>query len=224
MSHTFDLQPIFTYLKKLKKNNSKAWFDENRAEYDRARGLFEGFIDQMIDAVVVNDGTRVVSARDCMFRLNRDVRFSKDKSPYKTNFSAVVGPGGRKSTDSGYYVSLEPGNQSMIAGGMHMPTPDQLARFREAVAADSTPLRKIVAARKFKEMFGDLHGSRLATAPKGYDKGHPDIDLLRLKEVTVVHQIDDVDVVKPQFLRHAVKVCSAMGPFLDYLSASLQHR
>ena len=150
------------------------------------------------------------------------MRFSKDKSPYNTNFSALIAPGGRKSTTQGYYISVGPQGASMVAGGLYSPTPAQLGRFREAVAADAAPFRGVLGAADFVATFGTVEDNRLKTAPRGYDRDHPQIDLLRLKQVVAWRRFADQEVLAPDFTTQVLAACGALRPFLRYLDAILQ--
>jgi uncharacterized protein (TIGR02453 family) len=219
MSNDLDLKPVLSFLADVAKNNNRPWFEAHRAGYERAKGLFEDFVEELILGLGAIEDMHGVTARDCVMRIYRDVRFSKDKSPYKTGFGASVGPGGRKSYRFHYYVHLEPHNQSMIAGGLHEPGSAQLNGFRAAVSRDAGKFKAVVGDTSFKRYFGAVEGERLKTAPQGYDRNHPEIDLLRLKEVVAVHRLTDEDVLAPRFPAHAIKVCTAMKPFLDYLSS-----
>ncbi|MGA2503399.1 MAG: DUF2461 domain-containing protein [Anaerolineales bacterium] len=222
MKSTFDFHQILNFLEDLIQHNSRDWFDQNRPAFEIARGTFEVFIDSLIDELRTSDDLQGLSSRECIFRIYRDVRFSKDKSPYNTNFSAVIAPGGKKSLLQGYYVSIEPHGRSMIAGGLHMPTPEQLSRFRQAVDQDASALKAITGNKVFIEQFGKIEGQRLKTAPKGYDRDHPEIELLQLKEVVAIHNFPDQQLVAGDFLNRAMIVCRAMKPFLDYLNKVLQ--
>ena len=217
MPATFNLLPILNFLDNLAQNNAKAWFDAHRADYDSARGVFEGFIDYLIDELRTSDNLQGLSVRDCIFRFYRDLRFSRDKSPYHTNFSAIIGPGGRKALEQGYYISIEPHGRSMIAGGLHMPTPQQLDRFRQAIDRHAATFKRITGDPAFVEQFGKIDGERLKTAPKGYDRAHPEIELLQLKEVVAIHQLTDLEVLAGDFADKVLVVCRAMKPFLNYL-------
>jgi len=217
MQTTPDLGLALRFLDELGQNNNKPWFDRHRAEYERARGIFYQYVDGLIDEFRIEDRLGGLSARECTARIFRDVRFSKDKSPYKTNFAALVGPGGWKMGSFGYYVALEPHGQSMVAGGLYAPTSEQLERFRQSICAGSQRLRTLAGEKAFVETFGGIAGERLKTAPKGYDREHPDIDLLQLKQVTAMRRFPDQAVVSPGFAEQAVAACRAMRPFLDYL-------
>ncbi len=222
MKSTFDFHQILNFLEDLSQHNSRDWFDQNRPAFEIARGTFEVFIDSLIDELRTSDDLQGLSSRECIFRIYRDVRFSKDKSPYNTNFSAVIAPGGKKSLLQGYYVSIEPHGRSMIAGGLHMPIPEQISRFRQAVDQDASALKAITGNKVFIEQFGKIEGQRLKTAPKGYDRDHPEIELLQLKEVTAIHSFPDQQLVAGDFLDRAVTICRAMKPFLDFLDEVLQ--
>src|SRR6266542_6529831 len=125
MTTVLDLRSTLSFLDNLGKNNTKAWFDTNRGAYEEARDRFAQFIDHLIDALRDSDHLQGLSARDCIARINRDTRFSKDKSPYKTNLGAMIAPGGRKSEQLGYHIYIGPAGQSLIAGGLYMPTAGQ---------------------------------------------------------------------------------------------------
>jgi uncharacterized protein (TIGR02453 family) len=222
MSAPLTLRPTLNFLDDLGKHNTKAWFDTHRAAYEEARDLFAQFIDHLIDALRVSDQLQGLSAKDCIARINRDTRFAKDKSPYKTNLSAAIAPGGRKSEQLGYHIAVGPHGQSLIAGGLYMPTAEQLAKFRQAIDQDATALKRIANDTAFTHAFGTIEGEKLATAPQGFSRTHPEIELLKLKQVVVVHHVADTDVLAPDFLEQAVNLCKAMKPFLDYLNRVLQ--
>jgi uncharacterized protein (TIGR02453 family) len=219
MSDANHLNTTLQFLAELGLNNNKAWFDQHRKQYEAARDAYFGFIDEVIDEFRDVDHLGGLTAKDCTARIYRDLRFTRDKSPYKTNMGAIVAPGGWKGEGNGYYVSIEPGGYSMAAGGWYMPTSDQLNRFREAVDRDPDELRAILEETTFIDVFGALEGERLKTAPKGYDPTHPDIDLLRLKQITVIHHYPDQEVLMDNFKDQVELACRAMRPFLDYLDS-----
>ena len=217
-----DLKPVFDFLSDLEKHNNKVWFDENRAAYEVARAGFESFVDQLISEYGRIEDLGGITAKDCVMRIYRDVRFSKDKSPYKTNMSASITPGGKKSSSLGYHLHLQPHDNSLIAGGLYMPTPDQLSKFREVIHQDATPFKAIITDKEFKKYFGMLEGEKVKTVPQGYSREHPEIELLRFKQVVVVHHLSDETVLSPTFRMHVIKTFTAMKPFLDYLNANLK--
>jgi len=218
---SINLKPVLSFLTDLHENNNKAWFDQNRARYEAARARFEELVEYFIAEINAFEDLGAVSAKDAIFRINRDIRFSKDKTPYKTNFGADIVAGGRKSGKLGYYIHLSPPNQSFVAGGMHMPMPEQLTKFRRAIDRDASAFKKITGNKNFVGYFGTIDGERLRTAPQGYSRDHPEIDLLRLKEVTVGHRFTDKQVLSRAFPEDAVQAFKAMKPFLDYLNRVL---
>jgi len=211
------LQPALQFLAQLERNNNKAWFEENRPAYDAARAAVEDFLEAVIDALRNTDQLGDLTAKQCLMRIHRDIRFSRDKSPYNTAISASIAPGGRKSGKMGYYISVGPGNRTIVAGGLYSPTPEQLARFRKAIESDASRLRAIAKARPFVEHFGQIAGEKLKTAPKGYDRAHPDIDLLQLKQAIVIRHFTDAEILKPDFPERVVAACKAMKPFVTWL-------
>ncbi|MEK7787338.1 MAG: DUF2461 domain-containing protein [Chloroflexota bacterium] len=216
-----NLKPILTFLSELERNNNKVWFDRNRASYDEARQRFEELVIALITEIGKFEDLGGLMPKDCIFRINRDLRFSKDKSPYKIAMSAVIGPGGKKHTGLPYYVHLEPHGRSMLGGGYYMPTPEQLAKWRQAVDRDTARLKKIVNHKNFVNAFGPLTGEKLKSVPKGYSPDHPEIELLRLKQLVVTRRLTDKEVLSPEFVKETAKVFKTMKPFLDYLNQTL---
>lgn len=170
MPATLNLEPALSFLDELRQNNNKAWFDSHRPAYEAARGAFEHLINDVIDEFRVSDNLQGLAAKNCIARIYRDVRFAKDKTPYKTNLGAMIAPGGWKTTAFGYYIGVEPHGQSIVAGGLYAPTPEQLNRFRQAIDEDAATFKKVTHAKDFVEVFGEIDGDRLKTAPKGYDR------------------------------------------------------
>lgn len=221
MTDTPDLHPVIDFLSGLGSNNNKPWFEQNRPAYDHARATFKIFVNDIIDVFRELDHLQGLAATDCIPRIYRDIRFSKDKSPYKTNMSAMIAPGGWKPTRLGYYVSLQPDGQSLVAGGLYDPAPDQLERFRQAIDRDAAGFKKVTNTGSFTEPFGALDGERLKTAPKGYDRYHKEIALLQLKQITAIHRFPDREVYARDFEEQVVHLCKAMKPFLSYLNSLL---
>src|SRR5260221_7037147 len=156
-----NLRKTLDFLRDLKANNNKLWFDQNRKRYDAAREHFEAFIGDVILSFSDIEDLGGVNPKDCLFRINRDVRFSLDKSPYKTNLGAVIGKGGRKPVGRSYYIQIEPDGYSFIAGGLHSPSPQQLAKVRQSIAKDSAKFKKIIHHSDFTRQFGSLRGEAL---------------------------------------------------------------
>ncbi|MFZ7122370.1 MAG: DUF2461 domain-containing protein, partial [Bacteroidota bacterium] len=169
------IQPkTFAFLKALKKNNNRDWFNDHKSEYENAKDNVLGFIQELVVAFSTFDSSlRGLEAKDCLFRIYRDTRFSKDKTPYKTNLGASINAGGKKSMGPGYYVHLEPGG-SFIAGGIWMPPADEVKKIRQEIDYNGKDLKKILTKPSFKKAFGGLSREHaLKTAPKGYPKDHP---------------------------------------------------
>src|SRR5689334_14665728 len=166
------------FLTQLKKNNNKPWFDVHRPQYEAARIDFSNFIQLVIDALQKTDTTITgLTSKDCMFRINRDIRFSKDKRPYKSNFGAIIKPGGRKSIYAGYYFHCEPGN-SFIGGGLWMPEVSELKKVRQEIDYNWDEFQSILKNKTFKKIYRDLYQNneiKLSTMPKGYEKDNPAI-------------------------------------------------
>jgi uncharacterized protein (TIGR02453 family) len=213
MQPAFDLRLSLEFLSGLRFNNNRQWFSEHRGEYEQAREQFALFLDALAAEVSKFDDLQGSRPRDHIMRIYRDVRFSADKSPYRPNFGASFGP----PTHFSYYIHLEPFRASMIAGGMYMPGPAQLARFRREVARDAGRLREVAQHPDFIQYFGGLGGEKLKTAPREYARDHPEIELLRFKQVLAVYSIQDGDLVAPDFLPEAVAACRALKPFLEVM-------
>jgi uncharacterized protein (TIGR02453 family) len=211
-----DLTPVLQFATELKMNNNRPWFIEHKADFDLARTRFEEFVADLILDLSKTEPLGGLTPKDCIYRLNRDLRFSQDKTPYKPYLSAYIAPGGRKSKLMGYYVHLEPGNV-MLAGGLYDPEPRQLTAFRDAIARDAREFKSIITQRKFVEFFGSVGGESLKTIPRGFSQDHPEAALLRLKTVTVMHHVTDAAAIAPGFYEHSLESFAAMKSFLQYL-------
>jgi uncharacterized protein (TIGR02453 family) len=212
-----DLTPVLQFAADLKLNNNRPWFIEHKADFDQARVRFEEFVADLIFDLAKTENLGGITPKDCIFRLNRDLRFTQDKTPYKPYLSAYIAPGGRKSRLMGYYVHLEPGNV-MLAGGLYEPEPRQLTAFRDAIALDAREFKSIISDPKFVEYFGGVGGDALKTIPRGFSPDHPEAALLRLKTVTVIHKVTDNAAVAPGFFEHTLETFGVMKPFLHYLA------
>lgn len=216
------MEKSLTFLKKLKNNNHRDWFEKNKAQYLEAKEEFEGFIDELIMGLRKLDPeiSADLKARDCVFRIYKDVRFSKDKSPYKTNMGASINPGGKKSLVAGYYFHLEPGG-SFLAGGVYMPEPAMLQAIRQEIDYNPEPLNKILKSTAFKKYFKGLdEDDKLKTMPKGFEKDHPQADLLKNKHFVVSHYFNDKDLLNKKLVQETLAGFKAMLPLLLYLRAA----
>ena len=208
------------FLSDLKSHNDREWFAQNRNRYLEAKANYESFIQALINEISSFDPIlRGLEVKSCTFRINRDIRFSNDKSIYKTNMGAFIVRGGKKNGDkfAGYYFHVEPGN-SMIAGGAYMPSTPWLSAIRENIDEQGAQFRKIISSKEFVKYFGSIEGETLKTVPKGYSKDHPYIDLLKMKSYLATNMISDKDVTGSLCFEHVVNACRAMKPLNDFLS------
>ena len=220
------LQPTTVqFLKNLKKNNKKEWFDANRSKYESAKKDVEDLPTAIIKSLSrVDESIAHLQAKDCMFRINRDVRFSKDKSPYKTNMGVYFSKGGKKGIQGGYYFHLEPGN-SFVAGGLWMPMAPELKKVRQEIDYSFDEFNKIIKSKKFKSTFGDLDRSpesALSRPPKGYDDSNPAIEYLKLKSFIVTAKITDADLTSKSLVKTIVTQFSSLKPLIDFLNRAIE--
>jgi uncharacterized protein (TIGR02453 family) len=209
----------YQFIKELKKNNNRQWFNANKSKYEAARSDFEMFLGELIKKIAIFDPPIIqLEPRKCIFRIYRDTRFSKIKTPYKTNFGAHLAYHAEKPHDrAGYYIHLEPGN-SFLAGGAYLPPAPWLKAIRETIAHHGNEFTKILNDRSFKKYFNEIEGDQLKTKPKDYPDDHPFIDLLRYKSFLAVHKVSDADAMSAQFLPHSANVFKALKPFDDFLN------
>ncbi len=211
-----------TFLKGLAKNNDKEWFDANRKHYETAKKDYEQFVQGILDELAMTeDGFKEQKAKDCVFRIFRDVRFSKNKTPYKANFGAVFSKGGKKTMGGGYYVHLEPG-KNFIGGGIWQPEGDVLKKIRQEVDYNFKEFQKIISDKNFKKTFGEIDGERLKKAPQGYDEENPAIEYLKLKSFTVGAAIKDEDFTSKTATKNVLSIFKTMKPFIDFLSRAVE--
>lgn len=209
------------FLGKLKANNNRDWFNENKTEYEEARKIFEIFVTSLINEISLFDKQiSGLEAKKTVFRIYRDVRFSKDKTPYKTAFGSYIAPGGRKSTSAGYYFHIEPGN-SFFAGGMHRPPSENLSKVRQEILYNVDEYKSIINNKGFKNSFGDVKGEKLKRPPKGFPADFPDIELLKQKEYIVIHNVNDDIILKDNFLDYSTKLFEKIKPLNDFLNRAL---
>ena len=205
----------FQFLSELSENNNRDWFNEHKPRYQEHYAALNEFVPQLIDEMSSFD--EIESFK--VYRIYRDVRFSKDKTPYKTSFSFSM-TRATKLKRGGYYCHLEPGN-TFIAGGFWGPNKEDLKRIREEIAIDAQPMRKVITDKTFVKTFGELTGDQVKSAPKGYKKDHPAIDLLRYKQFLVSKKLTDKEVHGKGFTIKLADVYSKMVPFFDYMSEVL---
>lgn len=212
------------FLNQLKKNNNKTWFDEHRKEYETAKSDFYSLTEQLIKTIAGFDAPiGHLSPKECMFRINRDVRFSKDKSPYKSNMAAYFNKSGKKGRGAGYYLHIEPG-KSFAAGGIWMPEPEVLANIRQEIDYNFADWKKITGNTAFKKTFPDAVKSSesLVRPPKGYDENNRAIEFLKMKSFIVSKPFADKDILHKDFIAVLSKTFSTMKPVIDFLNIALE--
>ncbi len=213
-----------TFLKKLKRNNNRDWFNANKHLYEDARYDFEVFVFDLIQKISdFDESVSGLEPKDCLFRIYRDVRFSKNKAPYKQNFAAAIQHGGRKSSKSGYYLHLEPGGGNMLASGIYMPMPDKLNSIRNLIAAKHKEYGKIISVKEFKKEFKEVWGGddKLKSVPKGFPKDHPAREHLKNKSFIIYRMVPDEKVLAKNYIDYSVKLFKLMKPFNDFLNRAV---
>lgn len=207
------------FLRQLKENNNKPWFEANKTNYLKELNHIETFADALLQELSKTDVLETSSGKKSVYRIYRDIRFSKDKTPFKTFWggSFTRATAARR---GGYYFHLEQGN-SFFAGGFWGPNAADLKRIRSEFAHDSSPMQKILNSKPFVSTFETLQGEQLKTAPKGFDINHEAIDLLRYKQFLIIKRFTDDEVLSPLFLEEALETCKNMRPFFDYMSEVL---
>jgi len=204
---------LFEFLKELKTNNNREWFHANKDRYNQAKLAFESFINELIPLIRTMDPlVDMITAKDCVFRIYRDVRFSADKAPYKTNMGAYIARGGKSSMMAGYYVHFEPG-ASMLAGGLYMPPAETLKKIREEIYYQADDFKKIINKKDFVSCFGEMDDpGKMKNPPKGFSKEFPDINLLKFRTYAVMHPVPDELVIRDNYQEYALAVFRILYP------------
>ncbi|HEY1039619.1 MAG TPA: DUF2461 domain-containing protein, partial [Bacteroidia bacterium] len=203
----------FDFLKLIKSNNNRDWFAQHKSRFEKEQVHIEHFADALLKELSHHDVIETPTGKKSLHRIYRDTRFSKDKTPYKTNWSGSFRREG-KQRRGGMYFHIEPGN-SFIGGGFWGPSPEDLKLIREDIAFDAAPLRKILKSKSFVSTFGTLKGEQIKTTPKGFDADNEGIDLLRYKQFLLIRKFSDKEVLSDTFLEEANKTFKSMRPFFD---------
>jgi uncharacterized protein (TIGR02453 family) len=209
------------FLSDLKKHNEREWFNNNRSRYIEAKSDYESFVQALIDEIIKFDPILIgLEAKSCTYRINRDIRFSNDKTIYKTHLGAFIVKGGKKNGDrfAGYYVHVEPGNNSMIAGGAYMPPMPWLTAIRKKIDEQGDRFIKILNDKELKKYFDSIEGEKLKSAPKGFSRDHPNIELLKMKSFLVTRMISDKEIVSDGAFNLILKASKAMKSLNDFLN------
>lgn len=217
------METIIPFLNKLSENNNREWFQANKKEFDKAQKELQSFINALIEKLKVSEPELgELTAKDCMFRIYRDTRFSKDKQPYKTNMGAVIAPGGRKSSKGCYYVHIDP-NGCFLAGGRYMPEGEELKNIRQEIDYNLSEFESILNSDTFKKHFSGLdQNHRLKTTPKGYDAENPAIDHLKNKSFTVSVSFKADKITKTNFMDYCLDVFAAIRPLNAFINRSAE--
>lgn len=212
----------FNFLKNLKNNNNKEWFHAHRKEYDIARSNFTSVMKDIAIKISEFDDSISPDTDVYQFRINRDIRFSKDKSPYKTNFAGFISPGGKNGAKAGYYLSIEPGN-NFLGGGVWMPPKDQLDQIRGYIVNHEDEFRDIIYAESVRDLFGGFDSNeQLKTVPRGYDKDHPAAELLKYKSFTLGTKITQSVLSSKDFVDKSMEYYKEIYTLVAFLNRAVK--
>lgn len=211
------------FLKSLKKNNNKDWFEKNRKQYELAKSDYLDFVTKVLQELQIFDKTLLeLQPKQCVFRLNRDVRFSKNKDPYKTNFGASFSKGAKKIQSAGYYFHLEPG-ENFVGGGLWMPMAPDLNKVRQEIDYCFKEFSSILKKPNFKTTYGDMDNSmKLVRPPKGFEIDNPALDYLKLKSFVVTRSIKDTELSDKQLVKNVVKDFKTIAPLVHFLNRAIE--
>jgi uncharacterized protein (TIGR02453 family) len=206
------------FLNELSENNSREWFNDNRKVYEQSKANFSEFIEELIVEVQKLDPFITdVNAKNSLFRIFKDVRFSKNKEPYKTHFGGAMGKGGRKSEYPSYYLHLKPGGETFIGGGIYHPQPSILKAIREEIAFNTQSFETIIHSEDFVKTFKELEGDKLVRPPKGFDKELPGIEHLKRKDFLMLHKVSDAKATQKNFKQYCANTFAKMVPLNTFL-------
>lgn len=212
------------FFRELRENNNKEWFDVNRKRYLTIKEDYLHLAGSLLVEMKKIDPTlEPLVAKDCIFRINKDIRFSKDKSPYKTNLGIILSPFGKKMNTASYYIHIEEG-QNFVGGGLWMPESSQLAKIRQEINYFYQDLDKVVSEPGFKKVYGSIDTNdkiKLIRPPKGYDADHPAIEYLKLKSFTAITTFPDDILTSPKMIPYLVEKLNALKPLLIFLNRGL---
>ncbi len=212
MEKTVIKKEAFAFLMTLAANNNRDWFNDHKDQYKLLEAEVKGFYQQLMEQMRRHDDIERLK----MFRIYRDVRFSKDKTPFKTHFAGSFSRAGNR-LRGGYYVRLKPG-ETFIATGFWDPNKEDLFRIRKELEMDATVFRKVIEEPSFRKTWGSISGEELKTAPKGFEKDHPDIELIRKKQFIFVRNFTDAEVFNPDFQNEINDSFKRIRPYFDLMS------
>jgi uncharacterized protein (TIGR02453 family) len=218
-----EFEVAFQFLKKIAKNNNREWFEKNKPHYLEIKSSFEDFVSKLLDEMITFDESLAgQDPKKLVFRIYRDVRFSKDKRPYKHNLSAAFSAEGKGMAKPGYYFHIEPGNKSFVGIGLYAPPAENLSKVRQEIDYNGDRLTQIFKNRSFNKYFGDFWPEdSLKTMPKGYSKDHQHIKWLKLKSFIVTHYFTDKQVADKKFFKQLISVLKEGKPLNDFLAEAI---
>jgi len=215
------MKDVLKFLSELRLNNNKEWFDENRDRYEASRKKILLLTDLVISEIRNFDPEiGNITAKDCVFRIFRDVRFSNDKTPYKVNMGSYIAKGGRKSVGAGYYFHIEPGG-SFVGGGAYCPPPDVLKALRTEIFDHPETFKQLIYSGSFQKRYPEMYEDRLKTPPKGFPKDFPDIDLLKYKSYAFTSRLSDVDVISDEYPAKLIESFRELAPVNRFLNIAI---
>ncbi len=205
---------VIPFLTQLYNNNNRDWFTRNKMQYQAAFNDFNKFVDDLIPYLAQTDPLLTgIRAKDCVYRIYRDTRFSKDKTPYKNHLGANISPGGRKSRLAGFYLHIEPMGTSITGGGIYMPDPEILKALRNEFYQVPEELLEIINDKEFSKYFKGLSNQdKLKTAPKGFPKDFEHIDLIKYKSYVAIGELSRKDIESDHLMEKLVQIHKAMYP------------
>ncbi len=214
------------FLKTLAKNNNKVWLDAHRNQYMDAKRDFEKFVALLIKKTAEFDSdVKELQVKDCVFRLNRDIRFSKDKTPYKINMGASINRGGKKSIYAGYYFHVEPGGKSFAGGGLWMPMTGELKKIRQEIDYNFDEFKSLVEAKNFVSEYKELENSsdlKLSNLPRGYDKENPAGEYLKFKSLVATKYLSDEDITSHKLTEKVIKAFKTLMPLVKFINKAIE--
>ncbi len=207
------------FLQQIALNNNKPWFEKNRSRYENARAEWVGVVGKIVEGILKIEAIPEKEPAKYVQRIYRDIRFSKDKTPYKKFFSSIIdrGPENRKCP---LYLQFQPG-RSMMGGGIWDPPPETLKKIRQEIDYNSISLKKIIHSKEFLKYFGKISGDKLARPPKGYEADNPNIELLKFKQLYVQRSFEDELVLSKQFVPEILKTYKAALPFFHFFDVAM---
>lgn len=219
MKKTYTLELALLFLKKISKNNSREWFTKNKNLYEQAHAELVVFADATLSEMNKHDSIETVSGKKSLYRIYKDIRFSKDKTPFKSHFGGAF-KRATKERRGGYYFHIEP-NNTFVAGGFFSPNAEDLLHIRQHLSSDPKALKKILNQTSFKNTFSELIGEEVKTAPRGFEITDVAIEYIRKKQFIVKHHFTNEEVLAIDFHITVSNTFKKMRTYLDYMSEIL---